>query len=189
MDVTGFLFVSLGSSTVQFHDSLGSRRASSCSEFDFSSQNADGAWECTTEKQCSGVRFAWTKGLNTKVIHKEMFAVYGGKFLSCKAVRNYEYVEKFSLGRVKVADDDRPGEEVAEIIVKRLLCCGFRRSGKAKGTSVSMLVEHMLRNKCFFQVRIYPVLRFISVSDPFTDSPSYLPRKSFPTWTLIIGKT
>jgi hypothetical protein len=39
MDVIGFLCVSLGSSTVQLHDSLGSRRACSCSEAGFSSQN------------------------------------------------------------------------------------------------------------------------------------------------------
>jgi hypothetical protein len=35
---------------------------------------------------------------------------------------------------------------VADTGVKRLLCCGFRRTG----TSVSMLVEDMSRNKCFF---------------------------------------
>jgi hypothetical protein len=37
MDVIGFLCVSLGSSTVQLHDSLGSR----CSKAGFSSQNGD----------------------------------------------------------------------------------------------------------------------------------------------------
>jgi hypothetical protein len=31
----------------------------------------------------------------------------------------------------------------------RLLCCGFQSTGKAMGTSVSLLVEDMLRNKCF----------------------------------------
>jgi hypothetical protein len=41
MDVIGFLCVSLGSSTVQLHDSLGSRRACTYSEADFSSQNGD----------------------------------------------------------------------------------------------------------------------------------------------------
>jgi hypothetical protein len=35
--------------------------------------------ECTTEGQCSVVRFLWVKGLNAKDIHKEMFPVYGGK--------------------------------------------------------------------------------------------------------------
>jgi hypothetical protein len=44
MDVIGFLCVSLGSSsTVQLHDSLGSRRACACSEAGFGSQNGDHA--------------------------------------------------------------------------------------------------------------------------------------------------
>jgi hypothetical protein len=61
---------------------------------------------------------------------------------------------------------------VAETAVKRHLCCGFQNTGKAMG-QVSMLVEDILRNKCFFQVRISRVLHFISICDLFTDSPSY----------------
>jgi hypothetical protein len=56
-------------------------------------------------------------------IHKEMFPVYGGKCLLRKAVHNW--VEKFSLGRSKVADDARPGVEVAKTTVKRFLRCGY----------------------------------------------------------------
>jgi hypothetical protein len=41
MDVIGFQYLSIGSSTVQLHESLGSRRARACSEFGFSSQNGD----------------------------------------------------------------------------------------------------------------------------------------------------
>jgi hypothetical protein len=55
----------------------------------------------------------WAKGLNAKDIDKEMFPVYGGKCLSRKAV--HKWTEKFSEGRSKVADDARPGAEVAEI--------------------------------------------------------------------------
>jgi hypothetical protein len=29
--------------------------------------------------------FLWAKGLNAKNVHKEIFSVYGGKCLSCKA--------------------------------------------------------------------------------------------------------
>jgi hypothetical protein len=90
----------------------------------------------------------WAKGPNAKDIQKEVFPAYGGKCLSSKAVHNW--VEKFSQGRSKVADDARPGTEVAETTVKRLLCCGFRRTGKAVGTNVSMLVEDMSGNKCLF---------------------------------------
>jgi hypothetical protein len=60
-----------------------------------------------------------------------MLPVYGGKYLSLKAVHNW--VENFSEKRSKVADDARPGAEVAEKIVKRLLFCGFRRTGKTTG--------------------------------------------------------
>jgi hypothetical protein len=73
----------------------------------------------------------WVKGLNAEDIHKEMFPVYGGKCLSRKAVHNS--VEKISQGRSKVVNDARLSAEVAETTVKRLLCCGFRRTGKAIG--------------------------------------------------------
>jgi hypothetical protein len=85
----------------------------------------------TTEEQRYVVRFLWAKELSAKDIHKEMVPVYEGKFLSRKAVHNW--VEKLFQGRSKVADDARPGAEVVETTVKRLLCCGFRRSGKALG--------------------------------------------------------
>jgi hypothetical protein len=60
--------------------------------------------EYHTEEQRSVVRFLWAKGLNTKDRHKEMFPAYGGKCLSRKAGHNW--VEKFSQGRSKVADDE-----------------------------------------------------------------------------------
>jgi hypothetical protein len=47
-----------------------------------------------------------------------MFPVYDGKCLTCKAV--YNWAEKFSQGRSRVADDARPSAEVAETTVKRL---------------------------------------------------------------------
>jgi hypothetical protein len=43
MDVIGFLNVSLGSSTVQLHEFLGTGRACVCSEAGFSSLNGDRA--------------------------------------------------------------------------------------------------------------------------------------------------
>jgi hypothetical protein len=45
--------------------------------------------KCTTEEQNLVVFFfLWAKGLNAKDINKEMFPVYGGKRLLCKAVHN-----------------------------------------------------------------------------------------------------
>jgi hypothetical protein len=60
-----------------------------------------------------------------------MFPVYGGKYLSRKAFHNW--VEKFSEGPTKIADDARPVAEVAETTVKIPVCWGFRRTGKAMG--------------------------------------------------------
>jgi hypothetical protein len=79
--------------------------------------------EYTTEEQRSVVRFLWAKALNTKDIHKEMFPVYGLKCLSRKAVHNW--VEKFSQGCSKVADDGRPGAEVAETTDKNFHAADF----------------------------------------------------------------
>jgi hypothetical protein len=44
MGIIGFLYVSLGSSTVQLHDNIGSRRLCAKSEAGFSSQIGDRAW-------------------------------------------------------------------------------------------------------------------------------------------------
>jgi hypothetical protein len=76
--------------------------------------------ECATEEQRPVFCILWGKGFNAKDIRKETFPVYGGKCFSCKAIQNS--VEKFSQGRLKVADDVRPGAEVVETTVKRLLC-------------------------------------------------------------------
>jgi hypothetical protein len=40
--------------------------------------------ECITEEQNFVVRFLWVKILNAKDIHKELFPVYFGKYLSRK---------------------------------------------------------------------------------------------------------
>jgi hypothetical protein len=103
MDVTDYLRVSLGSSTVQLHDSLGSRRACACSEASFDSMTTV-LEKCNTEEQLSVVCFCGQKNSMQKDIHKKMFSVYGGKCLSCKAVHNW--VEKFSQRRSKAADDE-----------------------------------------------------------------------------------
>jgi transposase len=66
--------------------------------------------EYTTEVQRSVVRFLWAKGLEVNDIDKEIFLVYGRKCLSRKAVHNW--VDKFSHGHLKVADDARPGRPV-----------------------------------------------------------------------------
>jgi hypothetical protein len=69
--------------------------------------------------QRSIVRFVWSKGLNAKNLHKEMFPVYGEKCLSRKAVHNC--FEKFTQGRQKAAYDARsvrPVETATEATVQ-----------------------------------------------------------------------
>jgi hypothetical protein len=63
--------------------------------------------ECATEETRSFVRYLWAKGLNAKDVHKEIFPVYGGKCLSCKAVHNW--VEKHGK---RFADDEEVETEV-----------------------------------------------------------------------------
>jgi hypothetical protein len=89
MDVIGFLCVSLGSNTVQLHDSLGSRRACACSVAGFSSQNVERGSVVHYRK--AAVYYAFFCGqreLNANDIHKEIFPDYGWKYLSSKAVRS-----------------------------------------------------------------------------------------------------
>jgi hypothetical protein len=88
--------------------------------------------EYNTEEQHSSVSFIlWAKELNAKDINKKIFPLYGGKCLSRKAVHNL--IEKFHQGLSKFTEDSRPGAKMAETTVKRFLCCGFRRIGKAMG--------------------------------------------------------
>jgi hypothetical protein len=61
--------------------------------------------------------------IQCKDIHKELFSVYGGKFLSRKLFQNW--FEKFSQGRSKVADDARPSAEMAETTAKYFYVAGF----------------------------------------------------------------
>jgi hypothetical protein len=98
-------------------------------EAGFSSQNGHRARGFYYRRAVFSCAFSVGKGLNAMDIL--MFPVYGGKCLSRKAVHNW--VEKISRGRLKVADDARQGAEMAETTVKRLVCCGFRRTGKAMG--------------------------------------------------------
>jgi hypothetical protein len=71
MDIIGSLCVSLESSGVPLHDSLGSRRACAYSEAGFSSQNGDRAGVSTAEEQRSAVRFLEAKGLVQRIFIKK----------------------------------------------------------------------------------------------------------------------
>jgi hypothetical protein len=67
--------------------------------------------ECTTNEQRFVVLFFVGKRTQYEEYSKKMFPIYGGRCSSGKAVHNW--AEIFSDGRSKVADDARPGAEVA----------------------------------------------------------------------------
>jgi hypothetical protein len=57
---------------------------------------------------------------------------------------------------------------------KILVCCGFRRTGKAMGQAYQCCWRIRREiNVFFFQFRISHILRYISICDLFTDPPSY----------------
>jgi hypothetical protein len=107
--------------------------------------------ECNTEEQRSVLRILWTARYNAKDTHIEILPVYGGNCLPHEEVHNW--IEKFSQGRSKVADDARPDAEVAETTVKRLLCCVFRRIGKAMGQMFQCWLRICREKKMFFLTR------------------------------------
>jgi hypothetical protein len=64
MDVIGFLCLSLGNSTVQLLDGLGSRRACAYSEAGFSSQSSECAWGVYYQAVFCCQLFLWARGFN-----------------------------------------------------------------------------------------------------------------------------
>jgi hypothetical protein len=126
MDVIGFLCVSLGSSTVQLHDRVGSRHACAYSEAGFSSRN--GVYY-RRETFCCAF-FCGQKGSMQRILIKKCLLFTVGSVCRVKQFitgsRNFQ-------GRSKATDDVRPGAEVTETTVKTLLRYGFRRIGKGMG--------------------------------------------------------
>jgi hypothetical protein len=129
MDVIGFLCVSLGSSRVQLHDSLGSIRPCAYSEAGFSSKNGDLAWGGTTEQQRSFILFCGQKVSVQKIFIKKCFLFTFGSVCRVKRFTTGQEILSRTFERRRWNGD----AEVAEKTLKRLLCCEFRRSGKAIG--------------------------------------------------------
>jgi hypothetical protein len=144
MDVIGFLRVSVGSSTVQLYDSIGIRRASACSESDFSSQNDDHAWGVyhrRTAFSCAFFFFCGQKYSMQRIFIKKCFLFteerfcrvkrfhHGGKYFANKEVETQ--VRKWLKQQSK--DFYSPGFDALEKRQMRQMyqCC-------------------MSRNKCFF---------------------------------------
>jgi hypothetical protein len=73
--------------------------------------------------------FLWAKELNAKDVHKDIFAIYRGKCLSCL----FDLLENHLGGRLFADDEEVKRRLVDETTVRRLQCCGFRRTGKTLG--------------------------------------------------------
>jgi hypothetical protein len=172
MDVIGFLYVSLGSSTVQLHDSLGSRRACSCSEAGFGSKNGDLAWEVYYRRAafCYEV-FLWAIELNAKDINKEMFPVYGWECLSRKAVHNW--VTNVSMMTKRLKRRCGSGWDNSQI----LLCCEFRLTGKATGQvyqcwwRICREIKVLSRLEYHMLYVLYPFVTYLLTPPRITSSP------------------
>jgi hypothetical protein len=112
---------------------------------------------------------------------RRKFKNYSGDFLSIRlyspdlAPSDFHLFDPLEnhLGGKYFAHDEEVETEVAEITVKRLLCCGFRRTGKAM-RQVCQCWRRICREINVFHIFEYHVLCFISICDLFTDSPSYL---------------
>jgi hypothetical protein len=124
--------------------------------------------ECIPKSSVLLCGFLWAKELDAKDVHKEIFPVYGGKYLSCKEVLNW--VEK----RSKRFADEEIETEVRKWLRQQSkdIFCGFLRTGKAMGQVYQCWWRICREINVFFQVRISHVLRFISICDLFTDLSS-----------------
>jgi hypothetical protein len=111
------------------------------------------------------VRFLWAKGLTAKDIHKEMFPVYGGKCLWCKEV--HRWVEK--RGR-RFADQEVQTEVRKWLRQQSKDFCSAAFDVLVKRRDKCISVGGGCVEKCFIQVRISHVLRFISIYDVFSNS-------------------
>jgi hypothetical protein len=80
---------------------------------------------------------------------------------------------KFNLGDKHFADDEEVETEARKWL-RQLLCCGFRRTGKVMGQVYHCWWRICREINFFFQFGISHILRFISICDVFTDSPSYI---------------
>jgi hypothetical protein len=84
MDVISFLCVSLGSSTVQLHDSIDSRRACYVQRLVSVVKIATVLEEYTFEEQRSVVRFLWAKDSMQRIFIKKYFLFKWGSVCRVK---------------------------------------------------------------------------------------------------------
>jgi hypothetical protein len=132
--------------------------------------------ECTTEEQRSVMLFLCAqKGSMGRIFVNKCFLFTVGSV--CR-VKRFATTSRSSLKNVRKSQmmPDQVWKWLRQES-KDFYAADFDALLK-DGSSASVLVEDMSRNKCFFQVGISHVLRFISICDLFTDSPLYFTRNS-----------
>jgi hypothetical protein len=162
-----FLCISLGSSTVQLHGSLGIRRACACSEGSFNSQNGDCAWGILLKSRILLCVSSDEKDLMRIIFTKKYFQLTVGNIFHVKWSTNGWKIFRRWSGWNRDA-------EVTETTVKWLLCCGFRRTGKEVGQMYSCWWGICQEINVFIPGSNITCLSFISICDLCTDSPSYM---------------
>jgi hypothetical protein len=130
--------------------------------------------EYIVEDQRSVVLFyCGQKGSTQRIFIKKCFLFTMGSIYRVKQFTTESRI--CHLGGKGFADDEEDETEVRKCLrqqSKRLLCCRFRRTGKAVGQVYQSWWRICREINVFSQVRISHVLRFISICDLFTDSPS-----------------
>jgi hypothetical protein len=126
--------------------------------------------ECTTEDPRSVVNFfLGGKDSMRRILIKKCILFKVGSV--CR-------VMQFTTASRNSLQDEEVETEVEKWLrqqSKGLLCRGFRRAGKAMGQVYQCWWRTCREINVYFQVWISHVLRFISISGLFTDSPSYIP--------------
>jgi hypothetical protein len=167
MDVIGFLFVSLGSSTVQLHDSLSSRRACANSDAGFRSQKSDHAWGVYYRREAfCCVFFCGQKESMQRIFLNKCFMFTVGSV--CPLKRFTTGWQTFRCWR----RGWNGGAEVAETTMKRRLWWVSQRTAKAMGHVYQCWGRICREINVFFPCSNIKLLRFTSICDLFTDSPS-----------------
>jgi hypothetical protein len=147
-------------------DIIGSRCACACSEAGFGSQNGDRAWGVYYRRAA----FCYAFFVRKRIVINKCFLFM---VKSICRVKWFTTGSRNFLKDVRKSQDARPGAEVAETTVKRLLCCRFRHTVKAMGQVYQCWWRMCWEINVFFQVWISNVLCFIAICDLFTDSPLY----------------
>jgi hypothetical protein len=158
MEVIGFLCVSLGSSTIQLHNSLGSRGAYECSEPDFSSQNGDRAWRVFYRRTeiCCAFFFCGKKHSMEGIFINKFFLFRVGSVCGLK---------RFTTGSRNSLKDVRKSQMMPDQVRKRLR----QQSNYFYAAGFEALVKQW--DKCIN-------VGFMYVCDLFTDFPSYYRMKN-----------